>query len=104
MHKILRIIYLLIVGGPILNVFLLTKYMAPEFETLFVVGEKEEHEQDARFLLDDLGITPLYIPEMGRSLNAGKDARSYQKLKKIMREFKPDIVHTHAAKPGALGR
>ena len=104
MPNVLRIMNRLIVGGPILNALLLTKYMAPEFETLFVVGEKEEHEQDARFLLDDLGITPLYIPEMGRSLNAGKDARSYQKLKKIMREFKPDIVHTHAAKPGALGR
>lgn len=94
----------LIVGGPILNALLLTKYMAPEFETMFIVGEKDDHEQDAGFLLKDMGIQPVYIPEMGRSLHAGKDARSYQKLKNIMREFKPDIVHTHAAKPGALGR
>ena len=104
MPRVLRIMNRLIVGGPILNALLLTKYMAPEFETMFVVGEKEDHEQDAGFLLKDLDIKPVYIPEMGRSLHAGKDARSYQKLKNIMREFKPDIVHTHAAKPGALGR
>jgi glycosyltransferase involved in cell wall biosynthesis len=51
-----------------------------------------------------MGITPVYIPEMGRSINALKDYRAYQKLKQIIKEFKPDIVHTHAAKPGALGR
>src|SRR5690606_42075324 len=68
---VLRIMNRLIVGGPILNALLLTKYMAPEFETMFVVGEKDDHEQDAGFLLKDLDIHPVYIPEMGRSLHAG---------------------------------
>ena len=45
MPRILRIHNRLIVGGPTLNVLYLTKYLAPEFETLLIVGEKEKHEK-----------------------------------------------------------
>ena len=41
---------------------------------------------------------------MGRSINPAADYLAYQKLKKLIQKFKPDIVHTHAAKPGAIGR
>lgn len=102
--KILRILNRLIIGGPLLNAAYLSKYMDPEFETLLVVGQKEDHEKDAGFLTGELGIHPLYLPEMGRSINPLRDLKAYRKLKKIIADFKPDIVHTHAAKPGALGR
>jgi len=104
MPRVLRIMNRMIIGGPILNSLLLTKYMAPEFETLFVVGEKDDHEQDAGFLAEELGIIPTIVPGMGRSLNVVKDYKAYHNLKQIIRDFKPDIVHTHAAKPGAVGR
>lgn len=87
-----------------LNATYLTKYLSPEFETLLVVGEKEAHEKSAGYLADQLGINYVTIPEMGRSISPMKDVQAYNKLKKLIREFKPDIVHTHAAKPGALGR
>jgi len=41
---------------------------------------------------------------MRRSINIFNDYAAYSKIKKIIQEFKPDIVHTHAAKAGALGR
>ena len=41
---------------------------------------------------------------MGRSISPLKDYGAYKKIKQLIREFKPDIVHTHAAKPGAIGR
>jgi glycosyltransferase involved in cell wall biosynthesis len=104
MPKILRIHNRLVIGGPTLNVLNLTKYLQPDFETLLVVGEKEYHEQDAGPLAKDMGITPLVIPEMGRSIHPFKDYNTYRKLRKIINEFQPDIVHTHAAKPGAVGR
>ncbi len=104
MPKILRILNRLIVGGPLLNAAYLTKYMGPEFETLLLVGEKEDHEKDAGFITDALGIQPVYIAEMGRSINPINDYRSYKKIQQIIKDFKPDIVHTHAAKPGAIGR
>lgn len=104
MPRILRILNRLAVGGPLLNASYLTKYMAPEFETMLVVGEREEHEKDASFVTDALGISPVHLSQMGRSVNPWKDFQSYKQLQKIIKEFKPDIIHTHAAKPGAIGR
>ena len=104
MPRVLRILNRLVIGGPSKNAVYLTKYMQPEFETLLVTGGREDHEQDADHLADSLGIQPYNIPEMKRSLSVKNDWLTYQKLKNIIREFKPDIVHTHAAKSGALGR
>jgi glycosyltransferase involved in cell wall biosynthesis len=104
MPKVLRILNRLIVGGPVLNAVYLTRYLAPDFETLLVVGEKEAHEKSADFLAQDLGIQYKSVPQMGRSINPANDFFSYQKIKKLIKDFKPDVVHTHAAKPGILGR
>jgi glycosyltransferase involved in cell wall biosynthesis len=104
MPRILRIHNRLIVGGPTLNVLYLTKYLSPEFETLLVIGEKESHEKDASFLAGQMGIRTLLVPGMGRSIHPFRDYKAYGHLKEIIRDFKPDIVHTHAAKPGAVGR
>lgn len=104
MPRVLRVLNRLIVGGPLLNATLLTRYMSPEFETLLVVGQKESHEKEADFVVNELGIQPVFLPEMERSINLLQDYRAYLKMKKIIRDFKPDIVHTHAAKPGMIGR
>ena len=104
MPRVLQIHNRLIVGGPSIIVTALTKYLSPEFETLMVVGEKEEQEQSAEHLAIELGIDYIKIPEMGRSVNPLKDLPAFGRLKKIIRDFRPDVVHTHAAKPGALGR
>ncbi|GAA4728169.1 glycosyltransferase [Flavisolibacter ginsenosidimutans] len=104
MPKVLRILNRLIVGGPVLNATYLTKYLSPEFETLLVVGEKESHEKSADYLAGQLGIDYITIPQMGRSINPVNDFQAFKELKRIIKEFKPDVVHTHAAKPGALGR
>jgi len=104
MPRILRIHNRLITGGPSLNALYLTKYLSSEFETLLVVGEKEDHEQNAYFLAEEMGIKPEFIPDMGRSIDPLKDYKAYKKVQKIIKDFKPDIVHTHAAKPGAVGR
>ena len=104
MPRILRIHNRLIIGGPTLNVLYLTKYLAPEFETLLIVGEKEAHEKDAFFLAEQMGIKTISIPDMGRSLHPYRDYKAYKNVQRIIKNFKPDIVHTHAAKPGAIGR
>jgi glycosyltransferase involved in cell wall biosynthesis len=104
MPRILRIINRLNLGGPTFNVSYLTKYMAPEYETMLVSGMKDESEESSEFIVNDLGLTPVYIPEMRREINFIQDRIAYQKIKKLIQEFKPDIVHTHAAKAGAIGR
>lgn len=104
MPRVLRILNRLAVGGPVLNATYLTRYMSPDYETLLVVGEKEDHEKSAEYLAKQLGINYVTVAGMGRSIQPASDYFAYQKLKKLIRSFKPDVVHTHAAKPGALGR
>ncbi len=104
MYKILRIHNRLIVGGPSHNVTLLTAYLSPEFETKLLVGKKDPAEKDATFIADQLGLVPIEISEMRRSILPFYDIIAYFRIKKIIREYKPDIVHTHASKSGAIGR
>lgn len=104
MPRILRILNRLIIGGPSLNATYLTKYMAPEYETMLVIGGKDDHEQDAMHLAENLGIEPVVVPTMKRAINIVDDRKAYNDIKKIIKDYKPDIVHTHAAKSGAIGR
>jgi glycosyltransferase involved in cell wall biosynthesis len=104
MPRILRIINRLNLGGPTWNVAYLTKFLEPEYETMLVAGMAEESESSSSFILDQYGIEPVYVEEMKRPLNPVLDRKAYKKIKKIVRDFKPDIVHTHAAKSGTLGR
>jgi glycosyltransferase involved in cell wall biosynthesis len=104
MKKILRIINRFNLGGPTYNAAYLTKYLEPDYETLLIGGQHDESEKSSMHILDNLGLKPIIIPEMQRSLNPYKDQIAFKKIQNIIKEFKPDIVHTHAAKAGALGR
>ena len=104
MPRVLRILNRLIIGGPALNATYLTKYMAPVWDTMLVIGGKDDHEQDATHLTERLGITPVVVPEMKRAIRPGDDRAAYKKIKRLIKDFKPDVVHTHAAKSGAIGR
>ncbi|MBS1615184.1 MAG: glycosyltransferase [Bacteroidetes bacterium] len=104
MPRVLRILNRLIIGGPALNATYLTKYMAPEWDTQLVIGGKDDHEQDATHLTERLSIEPLRVEEMKRAIDPVADRKAYLRMKAIIREFKPDVVHTHAAKSGAIGR
>lgn len=102
--KVLRIINRFNIGGPTYNATFLSAFMGPEFETLLVGGLPDEGETDSLFILEKYGVKPLLIEEMVRNPNFSNDRKAYKKLKQIIRDFQPDIVHTHAAKAGALGR
>lgn len=104
MPRVLRILNRLIIGGPALNATYLTKYMAPKWDTQLVIGGKDDHEQDATHLTERLGITPVVVPEMKRAISPAADRAAYRRVKQLIQDFKPDVVHTHAAKSGAIGR
>ncbi len=104
MPKVLRIINRFNLGGPIYNVSYLSAYLAPEYETLLIGGKEEPGETSALFIPESMGLKPLLIKSMRRSINPLSDYKAYKEIKKIIKTFKPDIVHTHASKAGTLGR
>lgn len=104
MPRILRIINRLNLGGPAFNVANLSHGLAPEFETLVLSGEIDTTEASAEFILKEKGIHAKYIKGMRREISPLHDMDAYKQIVSVIKEFKPDIVHTHAAKAGTLGR
>ena len=102
--KVLRIINRFNIGGPTYNATFLTAFLGDDYETMLVGGLPEEGESDSLFILEKYGVTPLLIDELVREPNIKSDRAAYKRLKEIIKDFKPDIVHTHASKAGALGR
>jgi glycosyltransferase involved in cell wall biosynthesis len=102
--RIIRIIARLNVGGPAKHVAWLTAELhPPEFRSLLVAGTVPEGEEDMGYFAEELGLTPLFIPEMSREISP-KDAVTVWKLFRLFLRDRPHIVHTHTAKAGTVGR
>jgi glycosyltransferase involved in cell wall biosynthesis len=104
MPRVLQIINRLNIGGPTYIAAYLTAYLDDEFETKLVAGMKDDSEESSDFIVREMGIEPVFIEHMHREINFTNDREAYRQIAQIIREFKPDIVHTHAAKAGTLGR
>lgn len=102
--RILRILNRLNIGGPTYNAAYLTKHLAPEFETMLAAGNLDDGEAESEYIVTGMGIAPRYIKNMHRAIRPWNDWLGYREIKALIREFKPDVVHTHSSKAGALGR
>lgn len=102
--KIVRIIARLNVGGPARHVVWLTKELdGGEFRSVLVAGTVPEGEQSMEYFAEEHGVEPIFIREMSRELSL-KDVVSMWKVFKLLRRERPDIIHTHTAKAGTVGR
>ena len=102
--KVLRIIARLNVGGPARHVVWLTEGLkAVGYETVLVTGVVPPGEDDMSYLAAASGVQPHTLPEMSREISI-KDALTIWKLFRLMQRERPDIVHTHTAKAGTVGR
>lgn len=104
MPKILRIINRFNLGGPTFNAAYLSKHMPENYETLLIGGLQDDLEDSSLHIIEDLDLRPYLIPNMFREIDIKNDLRSLKMIKDLIKEFQPDIVHTHASKAGALGR
>ncbi len=103
--KVARIIARLNIGGPAVQAILLTEGLAgPRFAPVLVTGVVGESEGDMLPQARGRDVHPLLIPELGRDISWIHDLVAFWKLVRILKELRPDVVHTHTAKAGFLGR
>jgi glycosyltransferase involved in cell wall biosynthesis len=102
--RILRIIARLNVGGPARHVVWLTAALQePEWSSTLIAGRVPPGEEDMSHFATANGVHPLIVPEMSREISA-RDVTALWKIYRMMRRLEPDIVHTHTAKAGTIGR
>ena len=103
--KILRFIARLNIGGPAIHTILLTKHFnSSHYESILVKGLEDRYEGNMNYLAERKGIRPIVIDELGRAISWQDDLKAFWKIYNLIKAEKPDIVHTHTAKAGAVGR
>ncbi|HSB70241.1 MAG TPA: glycosyltransferase family 4 protein [Candidatus Methylomirabilis sp.] len=103
--RIARVITRLNVGGPARHAILLTAGMdRARFATTLITGVPGREEGDLAGLARLRDVEPVVVPELRRPIHPARDLAALLKLVRIFRAVRPDLVHTHLAKAGALGR
>jgi glycosyltransferase involved in cell wall biosynthesis len=103
--KILRVIARLNMGGPALHVAYLTAGLRERgYDTTLVAGSLARGEDSMAFVADELGVGVVRIDELGREISPLRDVIATLRLARLIRRERPDILHTHTAKAGTVGR
>jgi glycosyltransferase involved in cell wall biosynthesis len=102
---VLRVIARMNMGGPAYHVSLLSGRLDRDrYETLLVTGHVGDGEASLAGLADRYGVRRRVIDHLGPELRPAADVLAMRELAAIVRAYRPDIVHTHTAKAGFLGR
>jgi glycosyltransferase involved in cell wall biosynthesis len=101
--KVLRIIARLNIGGPARHVLWLQSRLARRFDQKLLSGRVESNEVEMTGMMTDEGVEPVYIEGLGRSIGP-RDLPAFLRVLRAMVAFDPDVVDTHTAKAGMLGR
>ncbi|HET7485759.1 MAG TPA: glycosyltransferase [Solirubrobacterales bacterium] len=104
--RVLQVIGRLNMGGPAHIAALLSgkRFYPDRYETLLVHGTPAPGEASLADLAAEEGATMRFLPELRQPVQPLHDSRALLKLIRLMREFRPHVVHTHTAKAGFLGR
>jgi glycosyltransferase involved in cell wall biosynthesis len=102
--RVVRIIDRLNIGGPAKHVTWLTAGLNDdEFATKLITGIVPPGEGDMSYFARGAGVAPIVIKEMSRELGL-RDLLVIARLVRLLFRLQPQIVHTHKAKAGAVGR
>ena len=103
--RVLRIISRMNVGGPALHALLLNERLDPaRYDSRLVAGQVGDAEGDYLTLHGAAPERFVSLPALGREVEGWRDWSAFWSLVRLMRSFRPHVVHTHTSKAGALGR
>jgi glycosyltransferase involved in cell wall biosynthesis len=104
-RRIARIITRLNIGGPSIQAIDLSRELTADgFETCLIHGHLADGEGDMTRLLPIGETRAVYVDTLVRPISPVNDLRAFWRLYRELCRWRPDIVHTHMAKAGALGR
>ncbi len=104
--RIAHVITRMVVGGAQENTLYNCQDLLQDFgdEVLLVTGPALGPEGDLLGQGRGLPVPTEIVPSLRRAISPLQDWTSYFALKRVLKAFKPDVVHTHSAKAGILGR
>ena len=92
-------------GGPALHVAYLTAGLRERgYDTTLVAGTLARGEDSMGFVAEGLDVDVVSIPELGREISPLRDLVATFRLAALIRRERPQILHTHTAKAGTVGR
>ena len=103
--SIVHVIARLNVGGAALHVLQLAREQSRRGHAVIVVaGTLAAGEESMEYVADELGVEVLKLPLLQREISIRADPAAILALRRLIRERRPDVLHTHTAKAGATGR
>jgi glycosyltransferase involved in cell wall biosynthesis len=103
--RVLRVIARLNMGGPALHVAYLTAGLRERgYDTTLVAGTLARGEDSMDFVTRELGVEVEHLPALHREIAPWRDLVAVFKLARLIQRLRPQILHTHTAKAGAVGR
>jgi glycosyltransferase involved in cell wall biosynthesis len=103
--KVVHVITRLILGGAQENTLITCKLLAQRgHDVTLITGPAVGPEGELFEQAKTAGYNVVTIDRMIRAIHPLNDMLSYREIKRHLRELKPDVVHTHSAKAGILGR
>ena len=103
--KVLTIITRHNIGGATIQAILSSSNLNKnKYQSFLVKGSEGKDEGNMDDFAKRKKIEPVYIKELSREISLRKDLIAFWKLYQLIKREKPDIVHTHLAKAGTLGR
>jgi glycosyltransferase involved in cell wall biosynthesis len=102
---IAQVIGRLNIGGPAQQAIALTAALnGGEFRSILFAGREDPREGSLWQAAEAAGASPVRVPGLSRAIRPGADLIALAALTRHLRRLRPDLVHTHTAKAGTVGR
>lgn len=104
--RVAHVITRMMIGGAQENTLYNCQDLITQFgdDVLLVTGPETGPEGDLLARYSGPRVPVHYLPDLRRSIHPWRDLQAYRAIQQALRKFQPDVVHTHSAKGGILGR